>query len=157
MSQDNAMYKFLKKLYFLSKGLNNWLKLHFTDQYWSIQKSSKHYYITLYCPSVWCTAISSVASITIHSGNNPLRCIVQWLPIVGFQLINFFLMHGDRGIVLMYEKWHFVGNTLRLGDSPRDNPLTCTVQWLPIVGSNWVAIKAWVIEFIYHMPKSSHV
>ena len=29
------------------------------------------------------------------------------------------------------------------------NPLVCTVQCLPIVGSNWVAIKAWVIEFIY--------
>ena len=49
------------------------------------------------------------------------------------------------------------GDNLRLEDSPGDNHLTCTVQWLTIVGSSWVAIKAWVIEFIYHMPKSSHV
>lgn len=64
-------------------------------------------------------------------------------------------MQGDRGMILIYEKWHFGGDKLILGDSQWDNPLTCTVQWLPIVGSNWLAITAWVTEFIYHMPKSS--
>ena len=50
-------------------------------------------------------------------------------------------MHWDGGMVLIYEKLHFGEDNVRLGDTPGDNPRTCTVQRLIIVGSNWLAIK----------------